>query len=108
MVSFDAYLSRSLQRSLEIEWRLSQLEAKLPEPEAVYRIRELLSSKTQLMRRLQNRDELPAHEIEELRAELTATRNKVLTLVRDTMRTMKDHENIIQEEIGMISHLYQV
>lgn len=105
VTSFDAYLASSLQRSLEIEWRLSQLEAKLPDPSAIFPVRELLNSKSKLMRRLQNRHELPAEEIEQIRAELRATRTNVLNLVRETMLSMDDPENIIQQEIKLISQL---
>jgi hypothetical protein len=105
VASFDAYLASSLQRSLEIEWRLSQLEAKLPDPSLIFPVRELLNSKSKLMRRLQNRHELPAEEIEQIRAALRATRTNVLQLVRKTMQSMNDPENIIQQEIKLISQL---
>jgi hypothetical protein len=106
--SFDDYLKTSLQRNLEIEWRLSQLEAKLPNPTTIGMIRELLAEKNQLIRRIHQREkEEPLTELdrEAYREEMRSNRGQLLELIRKQTKSFPDPEHIIEQELLTIGSL---
>jgi len=103
--SFDSYVSYSVQRSLEIEWRLSQLESKMPDPDVIHTIRTLLHGKTQVIKKLKNRHNLSPDEISSLRSDLRRMRIEMLDLVKHETSSLRDPENVIKEELESISAL---
>jgi RNase adaptor protein for sRNA GlmZ degradation len=106
--SFDDYVNTSLQRNLEIEWRLSQLEPKLPSPGIILTIRELLADKTQLIRRIHHREKqapLSESEREEYRNEMRRNRRQLLEYIRTQAKSFVDPEHILEQELLTIGSL---
>jgi RNase adaptor protein for sRNA GlmZ degradation len=106
--SFDDYINTSLQRNLEIEWRLSQLEPKLPSPGIIVTIRELLAGKTQLIRRIHQREKqapLSESEREEYRREMRRNRRELLEFIRTQAKSFVDPEHILEQELLTIGTL---
>ena len=108
--SFDDYIATSLQRNLEIEWRLSQLESKLPNSTIIGKIRQLLAEKTQLIKRIHYRgshESNPLTEAEraEYRKEMRRNREYLLELIRKQAAEAKDPEHILEEEFQTIVSL---
>lgn len=106
--SFDDYINTSLQRNLEIEWRLSQLEPKLPNSGIINTIRELLAEKTQLIRRIHQREKqnpLTESERNEYRAEMRKNRVHLLEYIRQQAKQLSDPEHILEQELLTIGSL---
>lgn len=107
--SLDTYIVETLRRSTEIEWRLGQLEDKMPNPRGIKDIRKLLHAKDKTLKQLRDRKTtlpgLSTQQLSELRNELHSLRNQCLDAVDRERVELKDPEHILQEEFDQISNL---
>lgn len=111
--SLDNYIVKTLRRSSEIDWRLGQLETKMPHPEGIMDIRQILLAKMETLRLLRDRrsgadgggDLLSTKRLDELRDELHGLRTRCLEAVDRERVRLKDPEHVLQEELDMIANL---
>jgi hypothetical protein len=102
------YLSSSLQRALEIEWRLQRLEVMMPDPVMIQSIRHLLTEKTILIQELKEKNAnglLSVQNRSEARDKIDTTQLEIWDLVAQQGRGTKDFEHIIEDEVRTISSL---
>ena len=107
--NIDNYVNETIRRSAEIEWRLGKLESKLPNPKGIYNIRKLLHAKGKKLKKLRDRksqkEKMTPKEMNELREDIHAIRNKCLEAVDRERVALKDPEHIIEEEFIQIANL---
>ena len=107
--SLDEYIVETLRRSSEIEYRLGQLEGKMPKPQGIRSIRKLLHSKNKTMKKLRDRKSgaipLTARQLDKLRDELHVLRNQCLEAVDRERVGLRDPEHVLQQEFDLIANL---
>mmetsp|Transcript_2618 Transcript_2618/g.4766 ORF Transcript_2618/g.4766 Transcript_2618/m.4766 type:complete len:1557 (+) Transcript_2618:155-4825(+) len=107
--SLDKYITETLRRGSEINWRLGKLEGKLPHPEGIHEIRKLLHEKIQTLKKLRDRKDsgaaLNMKELGHLRNELHNARNMCLDAVDRERVRLNDPEHVLQEEFDQIANL---
>lgn len=107
--SLDKYIEETLRRGSEINWRLGQLEGKVPHPEGIHSIRKLLNAKIQTLKKVRDRKadgiNLSSKELNGLRDELHDLRNMCLDAIDRERIRLDDPEHILQEEFDLIADL---
>lgn len=107
--SLDKYIVETLRRSSEIEYRLGQLEGKMPKPQGIRSIRKLLHAKNKTMKKLRDRGSLATpltpQQLDALRDELHVLRNQCLQAVDRERVGLQDPEHVLQNEFDLIANL---
>ena len=108
--SLNNFVDVSIQKTLEIQWRLSQLESKLYNSSSIYEIRRLLNKKTKLFQKLKTRIEdenvvMDLEEIQRLRNDINNVRRQCLNVIRQEVSICKDPESVIVEEYRTIANI---